>query len=207
MRNFMQSMKDKIMVESFKLFLEKGFESVSMSEIKKASGISVGTFYYYFKSKEDLINTVMTNYIFDYFQMALDNMNDFEGSTREEIYYVTMQIIGYDIYKKEWASFYRKLDISDYRRIFLLYLEGVQKYELMSEKYEEYTLKVIEYTKEIVLKGQKNNEIKDGDALKLAKFIQSTIHGTFFLWIAAPEIDLINLMEENLDYLWRNIKK
>lgn len=203
----MQSMKDKIMVESFKLFLEKGFESVSMSEIKKASGISVGTFYYYFKSKEDLINTVMTNYIFDYFQMALDNMNDFEGSTREEIYYVTMQIIGYDIYKKEWASFYRKLDISDYRRIFLLYLEGVQKYELMSEKYEEYTLKVIEYTKEIVLKGQKNNEIKDGDALKLAKFIQSTIHGTFFLWIAAPEIDLINLMEENLDYLWRNIKK
>ncbi|MDO5826964.1 MAG: TetR/AcrR family transcriptional regulator [Methanobrevibacter sp.] len=203
----MQSMKDKIMVESFKLFLEKGFESVSMSEIKKASGISVGTFYYYFKSKEDLINTVMTNYIFDYFQMALDNMNDFEGSTREEIYYVTMQIIGYDIYKKEWANFYRKLDISDYRRIFLLYLEGVQKYELMSEKYEEYTLKVIEYTKEIVLKGQKNNEIKDGDALKLAKFIQSTIHGTFFLWIAAPEIDLINLMKENLDYLWRNIKK
>ena len=200
-------MKDKIMVESFKLFLEKGFESVSMSEIKKASGISVGTFYYYFKSKEDLINTVMTNYIFDYFQMALDNMNDFEGSTREEIYYVTMQIIGYDIYKKEWANFYRKLDISDYRRIFLLYLEGVQKYELMSEKYEEYTLKVIEYTKEIVLKGQKNNEIKDGDALKLAKFIQSTIHGTFFLWIAAPEIDLINLMKENLDYLWRNIKK
>lgn len=203
----MQSMKDKIMVESFKLFLEKGFESVSMSEIKKSSGISVGTFYYYFKSKEDLINTVMTNYIFDYFQMALDNMNDFEGSTKEELYYVTMQIIGYDIYKKEWAGFYRRLDISDYRRIFLLYLEGVQKYELMSEKYEEYTLKVIEYTKEIVLKGQKSNEIKDGDALKLAKFIQSTIHGTFFLWIAAPQLDLINLMEENLECIWRNIKK
>lgn len=38
------------------LFLEKGYESCSVNDILNAIGIAKGTFYYYFKSKEAVLN-------------------------------------------------------------------------------------------------------------------------------------------------------
>ena len=39
---------------AFKLFLQKGYKEVTMNEILKESGLSRGSFYYYFKSKEQV---------------------------------------------------------------------------------------------------------------------------------------------------------
>ncbi|MGG0825039.1 TetR/AcrR family transcriptional regulator [Paenibacillus turicensis] len=39
---------------SSKLFMEKGFESVSMNEVAKQSGVTKATVYYYFPTKNDL---------------------------------------------------------------------------------------------------------------------------------------------------------
>lgn len=38
------------------LFVEKGFEKTSIKEIVAASGLSVGSFYHHFKSKDDLLS-------------------------------------------------------------------------------------------------------------------------------------------------------
>lgn len=51
--------KDKIVEEALKLFLEKGFNETSVDEITKASSISKGSFYTYFKSKEELLETIV----------------------------------------------------------------------------------------------------------------------------------------------------
>ena len=51
--------KDKILEEALKLFLEKGFNETSVDEITKASSISKGSFYTYFKSKEELLETIL----------------------------------------------------------------------------------------------------------------------------------------------------
>ncbi|MDP4108718.1 MAG: TetR/AcrR family transcriptional regulator [Bacillota bacterium] len=47
--------KDRIRNEAIKLIHEKGFGSVTLTEICKASGINKHTFYYYFKSKDELL--------------------------------------------------------------------------------------------------------------------------------------------------------
>jgi len=44
---------------AFKLFLQKGFKEVTMNEILENSGLSRGTFYYYFKSKEQVYADVI----------------------------------------------------------------------------------------------------------------------------------------------------
>ena len=41
--------------QATRLMKEKGFYNVSIEDIAKASGVSTGTFYYYFESKEDLM--------------------------------------------------------------------------------------------------------------------------------------------------------
>lgn len=41
------------------LFSEKGFRNVAISDIVKKVGVAQGTFYYYFESKEDLLNQAL----------------------------------------------------------------------------------------------------------------------------------------------------
>ncbi len=41
-----------------KLFLQKGFDNVSVEEITKQAGISKGSFYTYFKSKDELLKEI-----------------------------------------------------------------------------------------------------------------------------------------------------
>lgn len=46
--------KEKIVSTAMNLFLKKGIESVSVSEICQQAGIAIGTFYYYYTTKEDI---------------------------------------------------------------------------------------------------------------------------------------------------------
>lgn len=47
------------------LFLKSGYNETAVSDIVKRIGVSQGTFYYYFKSKEDILNTIIERYIND----------------------------------------------------------------------------------------------------------------------------------------------
>lgn len=51
--------KAEIMDTAEKLFSEKGFGNVAVSDIVKAVGVAQGTFYYYFESKEHLLNQTL----------------------------------------------------------------------------------------------------------------------------------------------------
>ena len=53
----------KILNAAWKLFEEKGYEETTVDEIIEATHTSKGTFYHYFKSKEDLLS--LFSYIFD----------------------------------------------------------------------------------------------------------------------------------------------
>lgn len=47
--------KKKIYETAFRLVEEKGFENITISEICKISGVAKGSFYTYFKSKDDIV--------------------------------------------------------------------------------------------------------------------------------------------------------
>ena len=47
--------KGKIIDAAMKLFLEKGYENTTMQDIVEASGMSKGTIYHYFKSKQEIV--------------------------------------------------------------------------------------------------------------------------------------------------------
>lgn len=46
-----------------KLFYEKGYNDTTIIDIIDAVGIAKGTFYYYFKSKEEIMNAVIKRYV------------------------------------------------------------------------------------------------------------------------------------------------
>ena len=47
------------------LFLKSGYNETAVSDIVKRVGVSQGTFYYYFKSKEEILNVIIERYIDD----------------------------------------------------------------------------------------------------------------------------------------------
>lgn len=51
--------KQKILDVAEKLINEKGFEAVSVDDIVNDCGVAKGTFYHYFKSKDDILTYVM----------------------------------------------------------------------------------------------------------------------------------------------------
>jgi hypothetical protein len=54
-----QATIETILSVSAKLFLEKGFDKTGMQDIAKTAGISKGAIYHHFKSKDEIIRSVM----------------------------------------------------------------------------------------------------------------------------------------------------
>lgn len=55
----MSDTREIILKTSLKLFLQKSYKDVTMQEILKGTGLSRGTFYYYFTSKEKVFEEVI----------------------------------------------------------------------------------------------------------------------------------------------------
>ena len=56
-------MKDRIIKHSIALFEKKGFSETSIQDIVDTLGVTKGTFYYYFTSKEQLLTQIHLQYI------------------------------------------------------------------------------------------------------------------------------------------------
>ncbi|MCQ9284672.1 TetR/AcrR family transcriptional regulator [Priestia aryabhattai] len=56
-------MKDLMMERSIQLFAQKGFKETSIQDIVNELNVTKGTFYYYFKSKQELLMDIHLQYI------------------------------------------------------------------------------------------------------------------------------------------------
>ncbi len=54
--------RNEIMYAAYQLFATKGFEETSVGDIVKKVGVAQGLFYYYFKSKEQILEAVLEQY-------------------------------------------------------------------------------------------------------------------------------------------------
>lgn len=57
----MDDKKDRIFDAAHVLFLERGFKNTSVADIAAIAGVAVGSFYLYFKSKEDIFVQIYNN--------------------------------------------------------------------------------------------------------------------------------------------------
>jgi AcrR family transcriptional regulator len=196
------------MEESFKLFLKKGFADVSLNEIRKASNITTGGFYYHFDSKETLLVAVIEKYIFNYFNSTIRQIRDFEGTPKEKLKTVILSIIGDDITINNSTKLCESSEKIDYRTLHLLLFEGVQKYEIISNNYTEFYYNLLNFIKDVLDEGIAQGIIRtDIDSTEFATVIQTSMVGTVLMWIALPEMPLENRMNSNIDHLWNYITK
>ena len=102
--------KNELIMISERLFMEKGYEETSVDDILKASGLSKGGFYHYFKSKDEVLTESINNIIeklleqiesviddkkinaLEKLKLFLKKKSEFQNSNREYAKYLSMLI-------------------------------------------------------------------------------------------------------------------
>ncbi|MGE5632861.1 MAG: TetR/AcrR family transcriptional regulator [Caulobacteraceae bacterium] len=75
----------EIIEASERLFNEKGFENTAVSDIVKSIGVAQGTFYYYFKSKDDAFNAIAERFMEGVMSEITDIADNEKTATIEKI--------------------------------------------------------------------------------------------------------------------------
>ena len=77
--------KDKIVAAAKALIAEKGFEETSIGDIVRRAGVSTGSFYTYFKKKEDVVEALSQT---DFYRLAeiVNSMENISLAERLEFY-------------------------------------------------------------------------------------------------------------------------
>lgn len=63
-----------ILHSAYAVFVKKGFESTSISDITRAAGVAKGTFYLYYKDKNDVLNRLIAHTSSELFRDAYQEM-------------------------------------------------------------------------------------------------------------------------------------
>ncbi len=77
------SMKELIAGHSILLFEQKGFSETSIQDITNSVGVTKGTFYYYYASKENLLMDIHLQYIYDLLEKQKAIMQTVKGFRRQ----------------------------------------------------------------------------------------------------------------------------
>ena len=75
--------KDKIIATAIDLFNIHGTKAISTNHIAKEMGISPGNLYYHFRSKNDIIRSILANFsneLESVFKIQLDTISDFSSN-------------------------------------------------------------------------------------------------------------------------------
>lgn len=69
------SIRERIIEKSIRLFLRKGFNGTSIQDIMDEVGVSKGAFYWHFKSKDGLLETIIERFEKDFLESLFSHMN------------------------------------------------------------------------------------------------------------------------------------
>jgi AcrR family transcriptional regulator len=73
------AMRDRILDEGTQLFLKTSFKATSIQDITDNLGITKGAFYWHFKSKEELLLTIIDKYNEEFLERLYARIEAFEG--------------------------------------------------------------------------------------------------------------------------------
>lgn len=195
--------KEKILKIALKLFVERGFLEVSISDLIKEVGVTKIIFYNYFNSKDQLICEAMEKFLFPYFDDIIRITDEYNGSSKKKL----LQI--FQKYSKTESYFKSNFGINkiNYKLITFLTIEGIKKYEPMTKYITNFNNRLLEKIECIIEEGKRLGEISSMVSSKsIAIETLSSLQNAIVLWVMNQNIDIKMLFEINFVYLWNGMK-
>ncbi len=166
--------KAQIVEAAVAVFSRLGFERARMEDVARESGLSKGTLYLYYESKDELIGALLES-VFDWGMRDLKNALASEGSASERLRkfggLMSGEIEKFYVLLPVWFEFYA-VAARD---------EGVRRF--MKSYFEEYR----EILAEIVHDGIQRGEFRQVDVEEVTVTLVSLFEGVTLLWAFDPK--------------------
>jgi len=171
--------RERIYNTAFKLMTEKGFDNITVDQICSESGVAKGSFYHYFKSKDDIV--IETYKIVD--QQYSDEVRELpeDMSSFDKI----LATVGFQ------AKYAEKKGVAFVRQIYKSQLDSGTDFFISEER--PY-FKILRITIE---EGIKKGEIKsEFSAIELTRWIISFSRGITYDWcLHDGDYDIVKVMD------------
>ena len=86
-----QARPGELLAAALDLFVEKGFAATRAEEVAQRAGVSKGTLFLYFSSKEELFKAVVQENIASAIQAGFEELDHFVGTSAELVHYMMLQ--------------------------------------------------------------------------------------------------------------------
>jgi AcrR family transcriptional regulator len=162
--------KDQILDAATDVFAKKGFNETRMDDIVTKSGLSKGTLYWYFKSKDEIILNILERMFSREFQ-ELESLVDADQTATERLLYFTDRAIE---------------DIRRMLRLMPLAYEFVAwafRRKFVQEAFKRYINRFMDVLVPIIQQGTDAGEFRDIDPHAAAIAIGAIFEGTILLWV------------------------
>jgi len=154
---------EEILHAALELFTEKGFSSTRMIDVAKNAGISKGTLYLYFESKEAIFKELVLTILSPMVDEAEIAYNQFEGNTS-------------DLITEFVSGWWRHIWHSPLSAIPKLIFSEAGNFPEMAEFYTETIVKrVRSLFEKIIQQGIDNNEFKACDTQAAARLLMAPV--------------------------------
>ncbi|MDF2650964.1 MAG: amine oxidase [Paenibacillus sp.] len=178
MRASTRKKRDVMMEVALTMFMEKGYENVSVDDIIAATGSSKGTFYHYFKSKDAIISALYTKQIHliqEWVKQPPSKVQSLEGHINRLF-----------------------LDLSSNIQSSPRLVRSLQALSLQNE-----TIKTEEQQQLNVLSESLLHWLPEPRKIELLVCMYA---GTIRTWCNQDDADLLSMMKNNLAWLWVGIR-
>jgi AcrR family transcriptional regulator len=167
-----EAMRQRIVKESITLFLRKGFQGTAMEEITDAVNLTKGAIYWYFKSKDELLEAILQEWEKAYLDGLIASVNGVEGTFLD-------RFRQYHKYAWGYAGNHPELCM-----VWTILVAEIAGSGLRAEsKFREGLDRYIEFVKGLVDSGKAELVIKeDLDSYVLANSIIGMQNGLFLQW-------------------------
>jgi AcrR family transcriptional regulator len=200
----MTDTRKHILDTAFALFLSKSYKAVTMSELEKATGLTKGAFYHYFKSKEEIFTEILNSV---FLRQSADMSELDQCKTLREFIDVYLNILQQSIHSIEVVMGKNAGAKAD-PMLLPLMIEAKNYHANFDEKLLQLHQRKSNSWERIIVKAKEIGEIRsDVDASILAENFLAMGYGMmksmFFNYSVNETFSLVKLQHEQLYRLLR----
>jgi AcrR family transcriptional regulator len=164
--------KEKILQESIKLFLARGFSGSATNELVRLAGVSKGALYWHFKDKEDILNHILDRYTDTFIKEAIRTVNDCTGNFSDKFRQFYR-------FTSEFSRDNRELLLAVTTLLVEFAGTGSELERRMKEINIQYTMIIQKLIEDGIKEGTVRKEI---DPVIYSRFIASALMGSHIQW-------------------------
>jgi AcrR family transcriptional regulator len=183
-----QERREQILAAALAVFGQRGFHAANVSDVAAQAGVSQGTIYWYFDSKEELLTAALLSFFADFEEEMLSGLQAQEGAAAKlralggqmEAFASHAQGL-FPLFMEYWASSQQRA-------------EAAQLWSGLLTEFKDILVGVIE-------EGVQGGEFHPVDAENLVWSMMATYDGLAAYTLLLPDLDLAGASQAYIDTL------